>query len=250
MKRVLLLLTLLLALHSSAQKRKALAGKVTVSELPAEADEVKITNLQSGEKLATTPGGFFTVNVRKGDTLMFRGIEIVTRKMVITGFDMDEELLLVDLDRPGTQLSAVNVDGRKITTSSLGIPQGKEYTVAERRAHTGSTTKSQRPTDEAYTAVGTDGALNKLSGRDKQLKKEVEVEKKQMWKQKLSERYERKYFTDTLKIPASHVDGFLFYSVEDKKFLNALESENNEQIELQLGVLATRYRKTLKGETK
>lgn len=248
MKRFLLILTILLTLQSAAQRRKALAGKVTVSEIPAEADEVKITNIQSGEKLATTPGGFFTMNVRKGDTLMFRGIEIVTRRMVITGFDMDEELLLVDLDRPGTQLSAVNVDGRKITTSSLGIPQGKAYTVAERRAHTGSTTKSQRPVDQAYTAVGTDGALNKLSGRDQQLKKELEVEKKQMWKQRLSERYERQYFTDTLKIPAAHVEGFLFYSVDDKKFLTALESDNKEQVELQLGVLATGYRKTLKNE--
>lgn len=248
MKRLLLILSVFLALNASAQKRKALAGKVTVSEAPAEADEVKITNMQSGEKLATTPGGFFTINVRKGDTLVFKGLEIVTRRMVITAFDLDEELLLIDLERPGTQLSEVKVDGGRINSTSLGIPQGKEYTVAERRQHTGRTAKAQRPEDRAYTAVGTDGVLNKISGRDQQLKKEVEVEKKQMWKQRLSEKYDRKYYTDTLHIPNLHVDGFLYYSVDDTKFLKALETDNEEQIELQLGVLATRYRKTLKGE--
>ena len=250
MKRFLLLLTVLLTLQASAQKRKPLPVKVTVSESPAEADEVKVTNLQSGEKLATTPGGFLTVNVRKGDTLLFKGIEIVSRRMVITGFDMDEELLLVDLDRPGTQLSEVKVEGGSINAASMGIPMGKAYTPAERRAHTGSTTKGQRPADKAYTVVGTDGALNKLSGRDQQLKKEVEVEKKQMWKQRLSDKYEKNYFIDTLKVPASHVEGFLFYAVDDKKFLTTMESENEEQIELQLGALATKYRNTLKSEDK
>lgn len=245
MKRFLLLLFVLAVFSASAQKRKALAGKVTVAEAPAEIDEVKITNMQSGEKAASTPGGFFTINVRKGDTLMFKGIEIVTRRMVITAFDLDEELLLVDLDRPGTQLPEVKVDGNRINSSALGIPMGKEYTTAERRQHTGSTVKSQRPDDQAYTAIGTDGVLNKISGRSEQLKKEVAVEKKQMWKQRLSDRYERQYFTDTLKVPASHVDGFLYYAVEDKKFLKALETDNEEQIELQLGALATRYRKDL-----
>ncbi|NUY81693.1 hypothetical protein HUK80_12360 [Flavobacterium sp. MAH-1] len=248
MKRFVLLFSLLLCLTTVAQKRKPLPGKAMIGNLVAERDEVKITNMQTGEKTTTTPGGFFTVNVKKGDTLMFKGVEIITRKMVITAFDMDEETLVIDLDPVGTQLAEVKVDGNKINSEALGIPVGKKYTPQERRLAQGQTSKEQRDPDKAYTAVATDRYLNKLSGREDQLKKEAEVEKKLMWKQRLLERYERVYFTDTLKVPNSHVDGFLYYSVDDQKFLKALETDNKEQIELQLGVLATNYRKTLKSE--
>ncbi|RZJ67215.1 MAG: hypothetical protein EOO50_06745 [Flavobacterium sp.] len=247
MKRFLLIALLLCcALSWSQKKRKSLQGKVLIGELVAEDGEVRIRNMSSGEKVATLPGGFFTLAARANDTLLFQSPDAITRKMVITSFDMDEELVIVDLDPTGTQLKEVVVDKNKITSESVGLPQGKEYTQAERKLESATTTKSQRPADQAYTAIGTDGVLNKLSGRTAQLKKEAEVEKKQAWKQRLSERYEKQYFIDTLKLPSDHVEGFLFYAVEDKKFMETLQSENDEEIQLQLGVLATRYKKTLK----
>ncbi|RZJ71409.1 hypothetical protein [Flavobacterium sp.] len=250
MKRFALFLSLIFCLTLQAQKRKPLPGKVTVNEAPAEDNEVKITNLSTGEKAATTPGGFYTLNVRKGDTLMYKGIEIVTRKMVITAFDLDEETLLVNVKRTGEALAEVKVDNSKITSEGLGIPTGKAYTPADRKLQSATTTKAQRPENQAYTAVGTDGALNAMSGRTAQLKKEAAVEKKISAKERLESRYDRAFYIDTLKIPASHVDGFLYYAVDDKKFVTALDTDNEEQIQLQLGVLATRYRKTLTSEKK
>ena len=250
MKRFVLFTCLILTLGMNAQKRRPLPGKVTVNEAPAEDNEVKITNVSSGEKTATTPGGFYTLNVKKGDTLMYKGIDIVTRKMVITAFDMDVETLLVDVKRTGTELAEVKVDGKKITSESVGIPMGKEMTPAERRLSNATTTAPQREPDKAYTAIGTDGALNALSGRTAQLKKEQHVEKKIEWRERLLNRYDRSYFTDTLKVPANRVDDFLYYAVDDKKFIKTLETSNKEQIELQLGVLATRYKKTVASEKK
>lgn len=247
MKRFLLLALLLCcALSWSQKKRKPLQGKVLIGELIAEDGEVRIRNMSSGEKVATLPGGFFTLAARANDTLLFQGADVIQRKMVITSFDMDEELVIVELDPTGTQLREVVVDKNKVTSESVGLPMGKEYSQAERKLESATTTKAQRPEGQAYTAVGTDGVLNKLSGRTAQLKKEAEVEKKQDLKQRLSNRYEREFFTDTLKIPSDHVEGFLFYVVEDKKFKQTYETNNSEEIELQLGVLAANYRKTLK----
>lgn len=246
MKRFLLVLALVLCCSAAwAQKRKPLQGKVIIGEIVAEDAEVKIRNMSSSEKTATLPGGFFTVAVRVNDTLLFSGPSVVSRKMVVTAFDLDEELVTVDLDPTGTQLKEVVVE-KNISAESLGIPVGKSYTPAERRLETATTAKPQRDPDKAYTAIGTDGVINKISGRTAQLKKEAQVEKKQSWKQRLSERYNREFFTDTLKLPSEHVEGFLFYAVDDKKFLKTLQTDTDEQIQLQLAVLATRYKKTLK----
>ncbi|RYZ87760.1 MAG: hypothetical protein EOP06_12145 [Proteobacteria bacterium] len=246
MKRITLILALLLCFTISwSQKRKSVQGKVVIGELVAEDGQVRVRNMSSGEKVATLPGGFFTVAGRVNDTLLFSSPEAITRKMVITKFDMDEELLLINLQPTGTQLQEVVVD-KNVTSQSVGLPQGKEYSQAERKLETATTTKAQRPVDQAYTAVGTDGVINKLSGRTAQLKKEAAVERKQDLKARLSERYERQYYTDTLKVPSDHVDGFLFYAVEDKKFAKTFESDNDEQIQLALAALATRYKNTLK----
>lgn len=246
MKRFVLLLALMLCCAPIwSQKRKSLQGKITIGELIAEDGEVKVRNMSSGEKTATLPGGFFTIGARANDTLLFSSPSVISRKMVITAFDLDEELISVELDPTGTQLKEVIVE-KNITAGSLGIPVGKSYTPAERKLENATTAKPQRDPDKAYTAIGTDGAINAISGRTAQLKKEVQVERKQAWKQRLSERYEKRYFTDTLKVPADHVEGFLFYAVDDKNFLKTLQTENDEQIELQLGVLAGKYKKTLK----
>lgn len=171
--------------------------------------------------------------------------------MKLANADVSRELVPITLNPAGTQLKEVKVD-HNINSKSVGISakEPKAYTPAERKLKNAKTTSPTREVDRAYTAVGTDPLINAVSGRTAALKKQAQVEKKESSKAKLSEAYEKSYFTDTLKIPADYVEGFLYFVVEDKRFVNTLDSGYQEQIDYQLASLATEYKKTLKSETK
>jgi hypothetical protein len=248
---VLSLLFICIVLHAQDNVRRPLQGKISIGEVSADINEISVKNLQSKESVSTTNGGFFTLLARAGDTLIFSGNTVISMKMKLAATDISKEILPIVLTPNGTQLQEVNVD-KKITSKSLGInpKTQKAYTPAERKLATARKVSPQRKADQTYVAVGTDPLINAVSGRSKDLKKQAQVEKKESSKAQLTELYDRTYFTDTLKIPNDYVDGFLYYVIEDKRFVKTLDSGNKEQTEYQLTALATEYKKTLKSEAK
>lgn len=93
-----------------------------------------------------------------------------------------------------------------ITSENLGlVPKGqKRYKVAERRLYTGT------------NGIGIGTLVNLITGYRKELKKNVETEKKVAFQEKILKQFEKEYFKNTLKIPENYIDGFLFYISEDK----------------------------------
>jgi len=86
-----------------------------------------------------------------------------------------------------------------------------------------------------------DGLLNSISGRTAMLKKELEIERKEMLKKKLENYFEEDYFTNTLKIPAENIDGFLYYAVDDEKLVKLASENNKSLLQFYLGEIATKY---------
>lgn len=136
------------------------------------------------------------------------------------------------------QLSEVTItDYKNINAEALGIvPKGqKTYTPAERKLKTAGEMS-------IGSVISVDPLLNWISGRTKMLKKEVEVEKKELLQTKMANNYEREYIVNTLKIPEEYVDGFLFYAAENEQFATAMKTKNYTMATFVLSELASKYR--------
>ena len=125
-----------------------------------------------------------------------------------------------------------------ITSESLGlVAKGqKRYTVAERRLHSGN------------SGIGIGTLVNLITGYTKELKKNVEIEKKEILQEKILKEYEKEYFVKTLKIPENYINGFLFYICEDKTLVELFKGQDKMAQLFKLSDLATEYLKTI--ETK
>lgn len=251
MKRIFTLLLLACTLIFYAQGRKPLQGRVTIGNLTATQDEVQINNINSKKITSTLNNGYFTIAAKAGDTLRFSGPEFPAVKYLVKPTDISEELLEFQVSVEGTQLSQVTVEAVP-TSKSVGLEPSDSirYTPAERKLKNARSTRSSKDPDKAYTAIGTDPVINAISGRTKDLKKQVVVEKKEKGIAKLQELHPDEYYIGTLKIPADYVRGFMFYAVEDAKFLKTLDTNNEEEIDFQLSTLATKYKKELKNGKK
>jgi hypothetical protein len=105
----------------------------------------------------------------------------------------------------------------------------KVFTPAERRLSAAS--------------GGITGLLNLINGTTSRLKDELQIEKKEFAKEKVSNYYEDAYFSETLKIPMEKIEGFKFYLVEHPDFVAALNSKNKTLALFFLKDVAEEYKK-------
>jgi hypothetical protein len=216
---------------------KRLNGKVTADYNDLEG--IYIVNLKTERATLTERGGYFSITASVGDTLMFSAVQFKGLKVALKESDFAKELLFVKLETLVRSLDEVRINEYKnINAVSLGIisPNTKHYTPAERKLYTATSGGGILPVDPI---------LNWMSGRTAMLKKEVEVEKKETLISKIETWYEEKYFIDKLKIPNDYVKGFLFFIVEDTKFVEAIKNKNKTMATFIMNELAVKYKELL-----
>jgi hypothetical protein len=119
------------------------------------------------------------------------------------------------------------------------VPKGKKiYNVEERRILSSEVGK-----------VSVGGLINLITGYNKELKRNLEIEKKEMLIEKIRNQFEKDYFVTTLQIPENYIDGFLYYISEDKKLHEILNSNDKYTKMFKLADLAVAYLKTIQPET-
>ncbi len=224
-----------------AQSDTIIKGKVVSTSSSLEG--IHILNLNKGIGIATDDRGYFAIRVAIGDTLQFSAIHLIATKHIIEKDDFGENLLFVEMKSKLNELEEVTiVQYKNINAVSLGIiPKNqKTYTPAERKLKTASGLDGQYGTN---TKIGLDPLLNWISGRTRMLKKEVQIEKNEFLIDATSDYYQKEYFTDVLKIPEDYVDGFLFYIVENSRFVMAMKDKNKKMATFVLSELAVEYLK-------
>jgi len=129
------------------------------------------------------------------------------------------------------ELREVIVGNSAISAESLGIiPYGqKKYTPAERKIFT------------ATSGFGIDPILNLISGRTNMLKKELEIEKKEGYLIQLENLFQPDFYIHSMHIPQLHVKGFLYFLVENPKFISVLKTKNRTAIEFSMSELAVKF---------
>ena len=219
--------------------RKSLKAKVIADA--NDLDGVYVINLKTQEGTLTQGGGYFSIPVAVGDTLMLSSIQFRGLKMAIAETDFKLSLRLVKMQPLMHQLDEVMVfQYKNINAVALGItPAGqKSYTAAERKLRTATNLDAQFGLNTSLTI---DPLLNLFSGRSAMLRKELVVERKQTILEQMASMFEQEYFTAKLKIPTEYVKGFQYYLVENNRFVAMINAKNKAMAIFIMGDLAARY---------
>ncbi|MEN2401582.1 carboxypeptidase-like regulatory domain-containing protein [Flavobacterium sp. MC2016-06] len=233
-----IILLLLFVQISFAQKTvsKEILGQV--SEQSTSVEGVNIINNNTQVATVSDADGKFAIVVKEGDVLVFSAVNLDPVKRRITAEDLETTLLIIKMSAKEVQLKEVVVnENANINAENLGIISygQKKYTPAERKVYTA-------------TSTSVDKLLNGISGRTKMLKKEVNVEKKEMLFRKLEYLFEEDYYTNRLKIPLDYIKGFQLYCVDDAEFAVSLDTKNKTMSMFLITELARKYLIILENE--
>lgn len=215
---------------------KEITGQIF--EQSSNVEGVNIINNTTQVTAVSNAAGVFTIVVREGDVLVFSAVNLEPFKRRITFEDLNSASVIIKMSAKEIELKEVIVnDNGGITAENLGvIPYGqKKYTPAERKV---------------YTATSTPGdmLLNAISGRTAMLKKEVNVEKKEMLFRKIEYLFDENYYTERLKIPVADIKGFQLYCVDDHEFAVSLDTKNKTMSMFLITDLARKYLTILENE--
>ncbi len=221
-----------------AQTAVQIQGVVSVEN--ASAEGIHVTNLVSEKSTVTNEKGEFRLEVKEDDLLVFSAVHLNYWRKSISANDLKNGKIEIVMTAKISELDEVEVtEYTKINAQDLGIINYKpvSYTPAERRLRTATTGLL-------------DPLLNWISGRTKQLKKDIGIEKKEFMISWLDDNFEETVFTDTFKIPTEYVEGFKFYVVEDIDLAQAIQAKNKTRVTFLLGELAQDFLNFLNNEEK
>jgi hypothetical protein len=229
--------------------RQNLKGKISTE---ADAEGLYIINMQTEASAEAKKEGYFSIEAAEGDTLIFTGIQIVSKKVALTKADFEKELFIIKLEAVSHLLDEVIVVRQnQITSESLGlVPKGqKKYTPAERKLNTASNPYATLGVGtNPGASAGLDPVLNWMSGRTAMLKKEAEVEKLEYLIEVVSSLFEEKYFAETLKIPGIHILGFKRYMVLKQNFASAIKQRSLGMASFIMAETAVEYLEIIQNE--
>ena len=213
---------------------------------------ITVYNLHSELAVISEKKGFFTITAKVGDTLQLTAVQLTPTKYVVKKNDLTNKIVEIKMELQNNQLKEVIVNEYgAINEISLGLVPAnqKQYTVAERRLKTAGEFKPTSIIGIIAGGMDVDALINAISGRTKQLKKELENERKTMLKDKITNLYTANYFTEVLKIPSEYVDGFKFYAVENTNLMQAISNKNKAMTSFLLIEIAEEYKELIKEQS-
>lgn len=239
MTRIKFLLFFLLFSAVAFSQEKMIQGKITSDGNPVEG--IDIVNLVNEKSAKSNANGEFQILAKAEDLLVFSSQRFEYKRRIIEQNDLKSTSIAIQMTpRPGQLDEVVITKYRNINATDLGIlsKPAKEFTPAERRLKAASSYDLSVGT---YNSVSLDAIINSISGRTAMLKKELQVEKREIAREKLLLLYEEEYFTDKLKIPADFVNGFQYFAVENDKLRSALNAKNKVLSDFLLAEIAPQY---------
>lgn len=242
MRNKLLCIFLLVSVFGWSQSQ-ILKGKLIANIQDLEG--IHVINFSDKNYVSTSPGGYFSINAKPGDTLQFSAVHLIAKQVQLKPEDFGENLFFMKMDPIVNHLSELVIkDYSYINAESLGLVKKgqKSFTPAERKLNTASNSYAAIGLN---TSVGLDPLLNWISGRTAMLQKGLEVEKKERLQNYLRELHDEEYYMSHFKIPSSYVNGFLVFVSENPRFVAAAASKNKLITDFLLAKLAVDYKKLI-----
>jgi len=182
----------------------------------ASVEGINVINLVTEQTTVTDNNGEFRILAQLDDLLVLTAVNFEYKRKIIEEDDVKKSVIIIKMVPKITQLDEVIINEYpNITAESLGIiPKGqKTYTQAERKLH-------------AAQSGPVDILANLISGRTKNLKKELAVSRKELLLQKMEFLYDDKYYIETLQIAPDYIRAFQYFLVEEPEFVAALKAKN------------------------
>jgi hypothetical protein len=233
---------LVLCSQSDAQTT-GLKGKVMAS---SDLGSIHVFNITAQELTITKSTGEFLVPARLNDTILISSIQYIPQNIVITEIILKLEFLSITLEDRVNELEEVvlgeiltgnllldigNSDAKRdVNFYDVGIPgyTGKPKTQKERRLYEADAGKTFYIAPLCI-AINIHKILNQISGRTKELKSAVKLEKQIICINKVKSEFSNLLFADQdideyLKIE------FFYYVSEDPKFEMLCKADNDLEI--------------------
>jgi hypothetical protein len=236
MKKITLLF-LFVCLSGYAQQ-KILKG--TVEAQLGSLYGIAVENISQEIKTQTDDSGGFSIEAEVGDALVFSSIAVKKRVFFVRE-DHFENPPIIKLTTDNVELDAVEISSQQINLR--GLPQ-QDLSVAEKSyQRSGKIVSFDQGLVFNLEAVG-----NLFNGKRKQLKKEVELAKKEQLRKSLDNYFDDVFYTETLGLDREYIEDFKFFLVDDPEFAEILKSKNEGRIYLEVPKVFDAYLKTKEGE--
>ena len=234
MKYIIYFILFLFSIVSFAQERDIVQGKIVSRSKNLEG--IYVSNVNTGEAIMTSKGGYFGIEARPNDTLMFSGALFIGFRRTLDELDFRRDLLFIPLEENELMNQLDEIIITKITSESLGIvPKGiKKYTPAERRLYTATSGGGLIPIDMI---------VNAISGRTKMLKKALKYEKQEFRKERFLDFFDEDKLHQDFSIPEAYVKGFVYFAVSDDEVISLLNNKTmtKNKLEYRVGELALQF---------
>ncbi|GGE96944.1 carboxypeptidase-like regulatory domain-containing protein [Flavobacterium limi] len=251
-------ITLFILIFSVSQVSlgQAVISKEIKGQIFEESSFVEGVNIINNTTQVTTvsdANGAFSVVVKEGDVLVFSSVNLEPVRYRVVAEDLVSDLLRIKMATKKNELKEVVInENANITAENLGIipKDQKKYTPAERKLATAGDFKPVHLLGLLGGSVEIDPVINKINGRTKKLKINLEIEKKEYYIEELGYLFEEEYYIDYLKIPSEHIRGFKFYLVENQQVKMLLKEKDKAKLTLLMSELALKYNEIIASENK
>lgn len=228
------MLFLLFCFSATAQERVPVEGNVSSRQVGLE--DVHIQNITNMQFSVTTRTGNFRISLAAGDTLIFSHVSMKDLIKVVEQEEISVGKMAVVMLENDTELKEVVIDeNEEISALSLGIitEEKERLTMNERRLETAGDFKWYHLFGLLGGSLQIDPILNAINGRTKDLKRNIEIEKKMERIGFLEGKY-MDYMKENFKAPEGEIQQFLDHLVEQVSLTPVLNSENEEQMKFYL----------------
>ena len=194
-------------------------------------------NQTTQKSTVTNQTGYFQIEVKLNDTLLFSVVQYKIKSLVIAPEIYIQEEILVKLEEKVNELPDVVVrpfnlsgnltsDVKNINTdnivnaSTLGLPNADVPipTQSERKLYTATDWNFE------YNKVKLDPLINAISGRTKMLKNKIKLEKEEDLVEKIIKDFGEDFFVIGLQIPENKIYEFLYFSASHERFTTVAKS--------------------------
>lgn len=244
MKKLKLLLILLFFVKTYSQKVSTISGYVLFNNIPLE--KVIVKNISRNDYTLTDNNGIFHVNSKIGDTLTisYLGMKPVTK--IIGNNEIMSSYERFYMEENPIKLKEIIIDNNpKINAISLGIipNERKKLSPNERKLKTAGDFKPVHLLSILGGQLKIDPILNAINGRTKQLKKNIQVEKKEKMLNFLRLNYHN-YIIENLKLSnEEEISQFYYYLIELESTEENINSNNDLKIKFFLSNALFEFKK-------
>ncbi len=231
MRKTVFLFFLFLNIISVAQD-KMLVGKVNAF---GNLEGINVVNLVNEKSAVTNANGEFQILAKEDDLIILSSLNFEYKRIIISESEFATGKFTVEMVAKPQQIEEVTITEYRMDAVKAGIlsKPAKQYTPAERRLYTATTGGGILPLDPI---------INLITGRTQMLKKEIEIEKKEMAREQIENWFDDKYLMETYKISEEKLGAFKFFVVENDELRSYLQAKNKERAKLMLTKLSIEYR--------